>query len=275
MQKRQEQKMISVALGVQPEFDAGVEIERRLDFLSNYLMAAGMRSLVLGISGGIDSTTAGRLAQLAVERAREMDFPATFIAMRLPYGIQRDEADAQSALDFIQADRTITVDVQPAADAMLEAILRGNLVFRDANQQDFILGNIKARQRMIAQYGVAGAEAGIVIGTDHAAEAVMGFFTKFGDGACDVTPLTGLTKRRVRAIGAALGAPDVLVKKIPTADLETFRPQHPDEDSYGISYEDIDDFLEGKVVTDYVYDRIVQYYKATAHKRALPVCPLT
>jgi NAD+ synthase len=236
-------------------------------------MAAGMRSFVLGISGGIDSTTAGRLAQLAVERARGMNFPATFIAMRLPYGKQRDEDDAQSALNFIQADRIITVDVQPAAAAMLLAMLKGNIVFRDASHQDFMLGNIKARQRMIAQYGVAGAEAGLVIGTDHAAEAVMGFFTKFGDGACDVAPLTGLTKRRVREIGATLGVPDALVKKVPTADLENFRPQHPDEDSYGLSYDDIDDFLEGKAVTDYVHDLIVQFYKATAHKRALPVAP--
>src|SRR5690606_40729086 len=79
--------------------------------------------------------------------------------------------------------------------------------FRDEAQQDFLHGNIKARQRMIAQYAVAGARGGLVVGTDHAAEALMGFFTKFGDGAADVTPLAGLNKRRVRALAAAMGPP--------------------------------------------------------------------
>ncbi|GII28639.1 hypothetical protein Pmi06nite_20810 [Planotetraspora mira] len=99
----------------------------------------------------------------------------------------------------------------------------------DAIQQDFLLGNIKARQRMIAQYAVAGALGGLVVGTDHAAEAVTGFFTKHGDGAADVVPLAGLTKRRVRAIAHTLGMPGTLIHKTPTADLESLRPGRPDE----------------------------------------------
>ena len=74
---------------------------------------------------------------------------------------------------------------------------------------------------MIALAGVAGARGGLVVGTDHAAEAVTGFYTKYGDGACDLTPLSGLTKRRVRAIGSRLGASDELTGKVPTADLES------------------------------------------------------
>lgn len=77
----------------------------------------------------------------------------------------------------------------------------------DAARQDFALGNVKARLRMVAQYAIANARGGLVIGTDHAAEAVMGFFTKFGDGACDLAPLAGLVKGQVRALGAHLGAP--------------------------------------------------------------------
>src|SRR5690606_739796 len=139
--------------------------------------------------------------------------------------------------------------------------------------EDFVLGNIKARQRMIAQYAVAGAYGGIVVGTDHAAEALMGFFTKFGDGAADLTPLTGLSKRRVRALASALGAPDTLVYKVPTADLESLNPQKPDEHAFGLTYDQLDDFLEGKPVAPDVFERIVSIFRSTAHKRALPYSP--
>ena len=96
-----------------------------------------------------------------------------------------------------------------------------------AGAVDFVLGNTKARMRMVAQYTIAGAHQGLVIGTDHAAEAVMGFFTKFGDGACDLAPLSGLVKHQVRAIARHFGAPESLVEKVPTADLEDLDPEVP------------------------------------------------
>ncbi|MFF4852325.1 ammonia-dependent NAD(+) synthetase [Streptomyces sp. NPDC001194] len=267
------QQEIARELQVSETFDADREIERRVAFLAERLTSTGLRSLVLGISGGVDSTTAGRLCQLAVERAREAGHEATFYAMRLPYGVQADEHDAQLALGFIEADRVLTVDVKPASDAALEAALAGGTVFRDAHHQDFVQGNIKARQRMIAQYAVAGAHDGLVVGTDHAAEAVSGFFTKFGDGAADLVPLTGLTKRRVRAVADVLGAPAELVWKTPTADLETLDPGKADEDALGVTYDDIDDFLEGKPVDERAFDTIVRRYRLTDHKRRLPIAP--
>ncbi|MEJ8652926.1 ammonia-dependent NAD(+) synthetase [Streptomyces sp. MS1.AVA.3] len=267
------QQEIARDLQVTASFDAEQEIERRVTFLTERLTSTGLRSLVLGISGGVDSTTTGRLCQLAVERARAAGHDATFYAMRLPYGVQADEKDAQRALEFIRADRELTVDIRPASDAALQAAVDGGLVFRDAHHQDFVQGNIKARQRMIAQYAVAGAHDGLVVGTDHAAEAVSGFFTKFGDGAADVVPLTGLTKRRVRAVSAALGAPQELVYKVPTADLETLDPGKPDEDALGVSYDQIDDFLEGKPVDAAAAEAIVRRYRLTDHKRALPLAP--
>ncbi|MEU6327870.1 MULTISPECIES: ammonia-dependent NAD(+) synthetase [unclassified Streptomyces] len=267
------QQEIARDLQVTASFDAEQEIERRVAFLTERLTSTGLRSLVLGISGGVDSTTTGRLCQLAVERARAAGHEATFYAMRLPYGVQADEKDAQRALEFIRADRELTVDIRPASDAALRAAMDGGLVFRDAHHQDFVQGNIKARQRMIAQYAVAGAHDGLVVGTDHAAEAVSGFFTKFGDGAADVVPLTGLTKRRVRAVSAALGAPGELVHKVPTADLETLDPGKPDEDALGVSYDQIDDYLEGHPVDAVVAQAIVRRYRLTEHKRALPIAP--
>lgn len=267
------QQEIARELQVSQTFDAEREIERRTAFLAERLTSTGLRSLVLGISGGVDSTTAGRLCQLAVERARAAGHDATFYAMRLPYGVQADEKDAQLALGFIEADRVLTVDVKSASDAALEASLAGGTAFRDAGHQDFVQGNIKARQRMIAQYAVAGAHDGLVVGTDHAAEAVSGFFTKFGDGAADLVPLTGLTKRRVRAVADALGAPAELVWKVPTADLETLDPGKADEDALGVTYDDIDDFLEGKPVGEQAFDTIVRRYHLTEHKRQLPIAP--
>ncbi|WP_341316060.1 ammonia-dependent NAD(+) synthetase [Paraburkholderia sp. IMGN_8] len=267
------QARIAAEMHVGADFDAAQEIERRIVFLANYLRSNGLKTYVLGISGGVDSTTAGRLAQLAVERLRAEHYDARFVAIRLPYGIQKDEADAQQALQFILADENLTVDIKPAADAMLAALNTSGVLFPDDSQQDFVHGNIKARQRMIAQYAVAGARAGVVIGTDHAAESVMGFFTKFGDGGADVLPLAGLTKRRVRALAGALGAAEALAHKVPTADLEMLRPQRPDEDAYGIPYDDIDDFLEGKPVSDAARETIMRFYDVTQHKRALPYTP--
>ncbi|MBK3624032.1 ammonia-dependent NAD(+) synthetase [Streptomyces sp. MBT49] len=267
------QQEIARELGVAETFDAAAEIERRVAFLAERLTSTGLSALVLGISGGVDSTTAGRLSQLAVERARDAGHEARFYAMRLPYGVQADEHDARLALSFIRADRVLTVDIKPASDAALDAVLGADVIFRDVHHQDFVLGNIKARQRMIAQYAVAGGHQGLVVGTDHAAEAVSGFFTKFGDGAADLVPLAGLTKRRVRAVADALGAPDGLVRKVPTADLETLAPGKSDEEALGVSYDDIDDFLEGGAVADSVFSTIVGRYRLTDHKRRLPVGP--
>jgi NAD+ synthase len=258
-------------LHVSPTFDVAVECARRIRFLANYLSSNRLETYVLGISGGVDSTTAGRLAQLSVEHLRKMGANVRFIAMRLPYGEQRDETDVQRALAFINPDETLTIGVKPAAHAMLASLLSGGAAFQDDNRQDFVLGNIKSRERMIAQYAVASSRRGIVLGTDHAAESVMGFFTKYGDGGADLLPLAGLNKRRVRALAAHLGADETLWRKVPMADLETLTPQKPDEDSYGISYEDIDDFLEGKPVSEEAYTTIFRFYDATRHKRALPI----
>ncbi|MFC4943380.1 ammonia-dependent NAD(+) synthetase [Pseudonocardia sp. GCM10023141] len=270
LDRRYLQELIIAELGVPHSFDAATDVERRIRFLTDLLATSNAAGLVLGISGGVDSSTAGRLCQLAVERVRAAGGQATFVAMRLPYGVQRDEADAQRALEFIAPDRTIIVDVAPASDALLASV-KVETTFPDPAREDFLHGNIKARQRMVAQYAVAGAIGGLVVGTDHAAEAVMGFFTKFGDGACDATPLSGLTKRRVRALAEHLGAPAQVVHKVPTADLESSAPGLPDEDAFGIRYDDIDDFLEGLPVDDKAAETIIGWHRRTVHKRAQPI----
>jgi NAD+ synthase len=266
-----DQKSIIEELGVAAGFDAATEVRRRTGFLKDYLIRSRLRTYVLGISGGIDSTTAASLAQRAVRELRDDGADAQFVAVRLPYGTQADERDAQAALAAINPDRIVTINIKPAADAMWSQVKNAGFVPVDATQEDFLMGNVKARQRMIAQFALASGLTGLVIGTDHAAEAVMGFFTKFGDGAADILPLAGLNKRRVRAVAKHLGLPDELVFKVPTADLEDNAPLRPDEDAYGVTYEQIDDFLEGKEIDETARERIMRAYRNTAHKRALPV----
>ncbi|WP_067573745.1 ammonia-dependent NAD(+) synthetase [Nocardia acidivorans] len=267
---------IIAELGVLPDIEPKTEVRRRIDFLKDYLRSTPAKGFVLGISGGQDSTLTGRLCQLAAEELRDEGREATFVAVRLPYGKQADEADAQIALRFIKPDRSVTVNVKPSADAAAEESAYGidELLGGATRLRDFVRGNIKARERMVLQYAIAGQLNLLVVGTDHAAEAVTGFFTKYGDGAVDLTPLTGLTKRQGAALLRELGAPSSTWQKVPTADLEDDRPALPDEEALGLRYSEIDDYLEGKDVTPEVAERVETTFQNTRHKRTVPVTPL-
>lgn len=271
----QTQERIARELGIDRQLVRGgeaLEIARRVDFIQHVLRESGCTTLVLGISGGVDSLTAGRLCQLAVEQLRGAGQEARFIAMRLPYKSQADESDAQASLDFIRPDSVSTCNIADSVDGMMNQLQIEGLQ-PSAALTDFAKGNVKARARMIAQYAVANFSNGLVVGTDHGAEALMGFFTKYGDGACDLAPLSGLTKTQVRLLADALGAPGQLVHKAPTADLEELAPGKLDETAYGCSYEEIDAYLMGESVPDNVRQLIESAYRRTAHKRALPRTP--
>lgn len=263
---RQEMQVLST---IDPLF----EVSRRVAFIKKKLNESGCKSLILGISGGVDSTTCGRLAQIAVDELNHENSSNDyqFIAVRLPYGEQQDEEEAQLALTFIKPTHSISVNIKQGVEgintATHEALRHTTLLPTDPAKLDFVKGNVKARARMIAQYEVAGYVGGLVLGTDHSAENITGFYTKFGDGACDLAPLFGLNKRQVRQVAAALGAPERLVQKIPTADLEELAPQKADEDALNLTYDQIDDFLEGLPVSQNVIDRLVSVYQATQHKR--------
>ncbi|MFB6467129.1 ammonia-dependent NAD(+) synthetase [Cytobacillus sp. Hz8] len=261
------QETIIQALHVKPMIDPKLEIRERINFLKEYVKKTNAKGLVLGISGGQDSTLAGRLSQLAVEELREAGFLAKFIAVRLPYGVQKDEEDAQRSLTFIQADEEYVFNVKEAVDDLqkeYDSITKGEAL------RDYHKGNVKARMRMIAQYAIGGQEGLLVVGTDHAAEAVTGFFTKYGDGGTDLLPLSGLSKRQGKALLKELGADEKLYLKVPTADLLDHNPGQADETELGISYDELDDYLEGKQVSREIAEAIEKRYQATEHKRQLP-----
>ncbi|AEI08774.1 NAD synthetase [Corynebacterium resistens DSM 45100] len=280
------QQRIIQELHTRPTITPQEEIASRVEFLVDYLRKTGAKGFVLGISGGQDSTLAGKLAQMAVdqfnqeqaEKAAEvaasstspLSAPATFVAVRLPYGEQADENDAQIALRFIEPSESVVINIKNATDAMARDAAEA-LGIREVS--DFNKGNIKARQRMIAQYAIAGQRGLLVIGTDHAAEAVTGFYTKHGDGAADVVPLAGLTKSQGAALLRVLGAPDSTWQKVPTADLEENRPALPDEEALGVRYADIDAYLQGEQVSDEAAACIEHLWFVSRHKRTTPATP--
>lgn len=271
-------KYILDNLGVTPteQFDVKCAIQERVNYLKNYLVKNNLKSIVLGISGGVDSTTAGKLAQMAISELRDEGYNAQFIAMRLPYNVQKDEDEAQEALKFINPDQIIDTNIENGVNGIFDSIVSG-LYESNINKEDlvcsndFAKGNVKARMRMISQYAIAGFTGGTVLGTDHEAENLMGFYTKGGDGFCDLIVLNGLNKRQVRLCAKELGAPEWLYSKVATADLEDDNPQVPDEVALGISYEMIDDFLEGKTIPSDVESKIIDQFVKTDHKRQLPV----
>jgi len=271
------QKIID-EMRVLPDIDPEFEIQRRVSFIQDQLLTSGCKSLVLGISGGVDSSTCGRLAQLAVDGLNQTTNSSDyqFVAVRLPYGVQQDEDDAQTSLSFIQPSKSLTVNIKAGTDAINASVcetLADNGLLPNEAAVDFAKGNVKARARMTSQYEIAGMLGGLVLGTDHSAENITGFYTKFGDGACDLAPLFGLSKRQVRQLASTMGAPDSLVFKTPTADLECLSPQKEDEQVLGVSYENIDNFLEGRDVAADIAERLISIYTKTQHKR-LPIATI-
>ncbi|GAA1773629.1 ammonia-dependent NAD(+) synthetase [Agromyces lapidis] len=261
------QTRIIAELNVSPTIDPAAEARSRIDFLKDYVRATRAKGLVLGISGGQDSSLAGRLCRIAVDELVAEGVAARFVAVRLPYGVQRDEDDAQLALRFIEPQETVVFNIEGGVDGVASG-------FEEALGEpvsDFGKGNVKARMRMVAQYAIAGEGGLLVVGTDHAAEAVTGFFTKFGDGGADVLPLTGLTKRQGRALLESLGAPERLYLKVPTADLLDGQPGQSDEANLGLRYADIDAYLEGEEIDPEVAEKLEARFLQTRHKRTVPV----
>jgi len=262
------QKKIVKEMKVQAEVDVKSEIRRSVEFMKAYLLIHPfLKGYILGISGGQDSTLVGKLAQMAIDELNANGRMYEFVAVRLPYGVQFDEDDCQDALEFIKPNQVLTVNIKPAVDASVTAV-------NDAlglEISDFNKGNVKARHRMEVQYSIGATRGLAVLGTDHSAEAVTGFYTKYGDGGSDLNPIFRLNKRQGRLLLAELGAPEHLYLKAPTADLEDDKPGFADEDALGVTYDVIDDYLEGRSVSVADAEKIESWYMRSRHKRTMPI----
>lgn len=263
------QQQIIERFKVKPQIDPQEEIRKSIDFMKEYLMKHDfLNGYVLGISGGQDSTLVGKLAQMAIDElnAELNTNKYMFVAVKTPYGTPQDASDMDEAIEFIKPTRTYEIQIKPTVDASVQAL-------KDAGIEisDYVKGNEKARERMKVWYSIAAHFNLAVLGTDHAAELVTGFYTKYGDGGTDLVPIYRLNKRQGRQLLKELGCPEHLYLKVPTADLEDERPMLPDEVALGVSYDAIDDYLEGKPVSDKDRETIENWYRKTEHKRNLPI----
>ena len=262
------QSEIVELMEVLPEIDAGAEVRRQVNFIKHQLELSGFANLSCSVSAvALIPALVASLAQLAVEELNQnhIEDEYRFIAVRLPYDTQADEADAQLSVKFINPSVAVTVNVRDGVDAIhattIHALEAAGIGGQSDTQQDFVKGNVKARARMVAQYEIAGLMNDMVLGTDHSAgENITGFYTKYGDGAYGLVPLFGLSKRQVRQLAAHMGAPDKIVTKTPTADLETLNPSLPDEEALGLTYDQIDDFLEGKKIDPEAEKKLIHIF---------------
>ena len=263
------QDEVIAELKAKPIIEPKEEIRKSIDFMKEYARKNPfLDGFVLGISGGQDSTLVGKLAQLAVNElnGEEETTRFKFIAVRLPYGSQFDEEDCQEALEFIKPSLIYTVNIKAAVDASERALVAAGVMLTD-----FAKGNEKARERMKVQYSVAAMHNCIVLGSDHAAEAITGFYTKFGDGGADLMPIYRLNKRQGKQLLKELGCPEQLYLKVPTADLEEDKPAIPDEVALGVTYDDIDNYLEGKELPEGPRTTIESHFLRSKHKRHMPI----
>lgn len=260
------QQDIIAKLGVKPEIDADAEIRKRVDFLKEYVLKAGVDGLLIAISGGIDSAVATGLCkqatdELTAEKGREYKTVGVF----QPCGEQEDIADSYAVAEAFNLTYRMETNIEEAVNEIaLEAEygLKSIGVHRHLSQAG--KGNVKARTRMVVQYALAFELNLLVVGTDHASEAITGFFTKYGDGAVDITPLSTLNKRQVRQLAGKLGVPQSVLDKAPTAGLWEGQT---DERELGITYEDNSNYLEGKAIAPEAQAKLEKQYLKTEHKR--------
>ncbi|MDF2722489.1 MAG: synthetase [Paenibacillus sp.] len=249
------QQDIIARLGVKPVIDVEEEIRKRVDFLKQYIVQSRVTGLLIAISGGIDSAVATGLCKMATdELSQETGRDYITLGVFQPYGTQKDIADSYSVAEAFKLTHKVETNIEEAVDEIATEV---EYAYKSLGKSRHISkegkGNVKARTRMVVQYALAFDLNLLVVGTDHASEAITGFFTKYGDGAVDITPLSSLNKRQVRQLASKLGVPQPILDKAPTADLWDGQT---DEGELGITYGDNSNYLEGKEIDPAVREKL-------------------
>lgn len=197
------------------------------EFVVKTVERAGCRGVVIGLSGGIDSAVVTKLCADALGPEKVLNvFMPSRVSPGEDYKVTKELADTWGTEYRV-------VDIQPAVDALAATLLSGEETALER-------GNISARCRMAVLYNLAKKRGYLVMGTCNLSEFMMGYFTKFGDGACDVTPLADLYKTQVRQVARIIGVPEPIISKPPSAGLWEGQT---DESEMGIRYADLDAVL--------------------------------
>lgn len=228
--------------------------QKLVTFLKESCKNYPANGFVIGISGGVDSAVASSLATMT-------DLPVTGLIMPSSNNSSTDMEDAIELIDQLNISYHV-VPIQDAYDVFIETTT--NFTNSDNNRQHVIKGNAQARLRMMYLYAYAQQNNRMVIGTDNACEWYMGYFTKHGDGAADILPLVNLKKSQVFELGKYLNIPQNILNKAPSAGLWQGQT---DEDEMGVTYQEIDSFLDGEEVSKKAKERIAFWHNRSHHKR--------
>ena len=231
------------------------ELEQRVAFIRERLATAHADGIVYGNSGGKDCTLAGALCKAACGNTVGLILPC---ASQRNYGSDTDDARAAAEKFGIE---TRTVDLTAVREAMLNALDPAVDMIPSST------ANIAPRLRMTALYAIAGSENRLVCGTGNRSERYMGYFTKWGDGACDFNPIADLTVTEIYEFLAFLDAPRSIIEKAPSAGL--FEGQ-TDEQEMGVRYAEVDAFLAGEEVSPEARAVIDRYHSRSLHKLVMP-----
>lgn len=231
------------------------EKENRIEFIRKMLSESGAAGIVYGNSGGKDSALTGILCKLACDNT---------VGVIMPCQSKRNFGeDMKDGLELAEkfGIETRTVDLSPAKEQIVRQISEA------AELSERALVNIAPRLRMITLYAIGAAEGRLVAGTGNRSERFMGYFTKWGDGACDFNPIGDLSVAEIYEFLRYLGAPENIIKKAPSAGL--FDGQ-TDEKEMGVSYAAIDSYIDGREVSAGEKEIIERYHRSSGHKRELP-----
>ncbi|MFC1978466.1 NAD(+) synthase [Chloroflexota bacterium] len=224
------------------------------DWIKKQIQTAGCKGAVLGLSGGIDSAVVAVLCNKAL--------PQTTLGVMLPcHSSKADMTDAQALASKFNIDTT-TVVLDSIYNSLITAVSLEDTV--DEHRQKLSHANLKPRLRMTSLYYIANQLNYLVVGTSNKSELTVGYYTKYGDGGADITPLGNLVKGQVKQLAVHLGIPQQIIDKPPSAGLWSGQT---DESEMGITYDQLDTYITCGEGDEDICQQIEVMVRSSTHKR--------